>query len=349
MIEAFRLGIVPQDCVQDFMFGRDKEMEDLQTWLRESAAPVLHLFGEYGVGKTHLLHYLYWTAIRDQFVAALVELDPNEAPLSRPKRVFNKLVQSLRFRRPNGRVAGFREFIAAALSESVLSDHAYFRWLKTYDEDEQVLEWIEAWESSPRPYDLWGKYRALPGLYDNRVSANIYSNLLSGLGHAAIQLGFGGFLLIFDEAESLGQHYYGYERDRGTNFAKGLVRSAREDSGMDQHPVHTGLRYSQHSDVPFLYRRPSGLKLVFAFAGSEYEGVFGELSEATSVYLRALSREAMRAAAESVVRLYQQSYGFDGGKAFKRRDPLERVSRDSTRLHVKALVEVLDLARFSRG
>lgn len=346
MIEAFRLGIVPHDCVEAFTFGRETETRELQKWLRQPASPVHLIVGEYGAGKTHLLHYLYWTAIREQFVAAFVELDPNEAPLSKPKRVFNKLVQSLRFRGSNGKVRGFREFMNESLDANVLSEHNYFRWLKKGPDDESMWEWIEGWERAPRPYDLWGEYKPLPGLYDNTVSANIYCNLLSALGHAATRLGFGGLLLLFDEGESVRQYYYRYEWERSVNFVRGLVQTAHEKDGTERHPGATGLRYSAHSPVPFLYQRPSGLKLVFAFAGHEYRSSFPEWSDASLIRLQPLAKAAVRAAAKGIVGLYRQAYGFEGERVLTGSHAIDLASDGSTRLHVKALVEALDLARF---
>lgn len=57
MIEAFRLGIVPYDCVDDFTFGRDTEISQIRKWLL-SPEGALFVTGEYGSGKTHLMHYI---------------------------------------------------------------------------------------------------------------------------------------------------------------------------------------------------------------------------------------------------------------------------------------------------
>ncbi len=59
MVEAFRLGIVPYDCVSDFIFGRAEEIQILTDWLDQPDSNAMLTVGEYGTGKTHLLHYAY--------------------------------------------------------------------------------------------------------------------------------------------------------------------------------------------------------------------------------------------------------------------------------------------------
>ena len=77
MIEAFRLGTVPYDCVREFTFGRDRETQSLMDWLDEPEENGLLVVGEYGTGKTHLLHYAYGQALQKGFAVAYVEMDPN--------------------------------------------------------------------------------------------------------------------------------------------------------------------------------------------------------------------------------------------------------------------------------
>ena len=98
MIEAFRLGIVPYDCVEEFTFGRDKETKEIMDWLNSHDEGTFLIVGEYGTGKTHLLHYALGNALQNGFAIAWVEMDPNEAPFHKPKRVYNHLIKNFKYR-----------------------------------------------------------------------------------------------------------------------------------------------------------------------------------------------------------------------------------------------------------
>ena len=58
----------------------------------------LHQQGQYGSGKSHLLDYMYSLALNNKYAVATVKLDPNEAPPSKPKLVYRKLIQSFRYK-----------------------------------------------------------------------------------------------------------------------------------------------------------------------------------------------------------------------------------------------------------
>ena len=102
------------------------------------------------------------------------------------------------------------------------------------------------------------------------------------------------------------------------------------------------------ADVPFLYRQPSGLKLLFAFAAND------QLNVSTSWHLRLSSicfhsTPCTGTILTQVHTLYQRAYdakGNDGidldvwGKILAER------SFDTTRAMVKSAVEALDIARF---
>ena len=160
MIEAFRLGIVPYDCVQDFIYGRSGEMAYFTDWLENPNSNSLMVVGEYGTGKTHLLHYAYGRAIQEGFAVALVEMDANESPFHRPKQVYSRLVRSLQFHHTEvgqPQTLGFRDFIQEALARGAFDDHTYFKCLIDRRLDETLWEWIEARDVSLRPPNLYQK------------------------------------------------------------------------------------------------------------------------------------------------------------------------------------------------
>jgi hypothetical protein len=57
VIEALRLGIVPDEGLQLFTIGRETEISALQSWLDTPSEPGRLVIGAYGTGKTHLLSH----------------------------------------------------------------------------------------------------------------------------------------------------------------------------------------------------------------------------------------------------------------------------------------------------
>lgn len=356
MIEAFRLGIVPYDCVEDFTFGRDKEIKYIVEWLSSDEGAML-VVGEYGSGKTHLLHYALGRALQEGFAVSWVEMDPNEAPFHKPKRVYGRLIQNMRYPLGGARLGRFRDFLKTALSRGALTDHKYFRRIKGHENDEKLWEWIEARESSIiRPWSFYDSYSSLPGLYDYSTAANIYCYLLSALGWAAREImGLKGLLVVFDESETVEINYYSYQAGRSRNFLRALIRTANNDPTLLNKPWKSNLDYckkSTASQVPFLYRPVSGLKLLFAFTslGWNYpyygdDPYIPEIEGIPKIKLEPLSEGALREVFEHICLLYDSAYDYLDEDAIidTMFDKLNRLKQ--TRLFVKDAVELLDIAR----
>ncbi|MEM4235050.1 MAG: DUF2791 family P-loop domain-containing protein [Candidatus Methanomethylicaceae archaeon] len=352
MIEAFRLGIVPFDCVQDFMIGRDKELRSISKWIKSRKQNVAFVVGEYGSGKTHLLQYLLHFAIEQNFAVSWIDVHKNETPLSKPKRIYEQLISSFRYPSKNKRqILGFRNFIKEALEKNLLSDHHYFKHLigKTTD---YFWEWIEG-KSIYRPH--WEL--SYPPLYNYTNTANIYCYLLSGMGWAAKQLGLSGYLLIFDEAESINSYDYRYEYYKSLNFLKALTYTANNKLDLLSQPYHGELDFCRKGgcgNIPFLYKLPSGMKLIFAFPS--FELLPWELrwevkhsNKYLFVELHPLDENALTQAIERIVSIYQYAYNYTFGQGKVQTDKIFRkiaAHKDRLRLFVKGAVEALDIRRF---
>jgi len=366
MIEAFRLGIVPHDCINEFTFGRNSETKELLSWLDSPAASTLLLIGEYGTGKSHLLHYAYSRALHEGFAVALVDMDPNEAPFRKPKRVYRRLVQTFKYLPERHAPAkGFRDFVRAILAEGALRRDEYFGHLTSTTTDEKLWDWIEGQEAAVRPWDprYEGRYSHLPGLYDYSTAVNVYCHLLSTLGWAAVQiLGLKGLLLLFDEAEGIGVYDYAYQEEKNHLFLKALIRTAASDERLLGSPWKTSLDYCGYaSRVPFLHQSPSGLKLLFAFTSLEWNYVHywgqrvgdprvPELQSATELELEPLSDEALQEVFREICLRYDSAYDFLEGDLTISHIFDHIASRAGrTRLFVKGAVEALDLVRLNHG
>ena len=257
---------------------------------------------------------------------------------------------------------GFRSFLKEALSMGAFGDHLYFKHLREYG-DEKVWDWIEGRESIIRPWrsDDW-LYPSLPGLYDYSTAANIYCYLLSGLGWAAKEiLEFNGLLLVFDEAETVDMNVYSYQFERSKNFLKSLIRTANGDRKLLKPPYETGLDYCRVGErTPFLYKIPTGLKLLFAFTSVDrnydyvWDGIYRrvpkseEIDIAPKISLESLTKSALKEVFEHICLLYDSAYDFlEDDLTID--EIFQRVTLESgrTRSFVKGAVEALDLARLN--
>lgn len=359
MIEAFRLGVVPFDCLSDFTFGRDFEIRSVSAWLRNGAEGVLLLIGDYGVGKTHLLHHIYGQAMEQGYAVAFADSDPAEAPFYRPKRLYNRIVHSIRFRDPvTGVTQSFRVLMRKYLARAGASDHMFFKHLVKADEDELIWEWIEADESTPRPVqwvsNSWGysenRYGYLPGLYEYAKAANLYCYLLSGISWAAANaLELNGLVILLDESESVTIADSSYHRQQGYNFVRGLVGLANNWRVLAGSPESTGLSFCRVGPrVPFAYRLPTRLKIVFALTPGCERVLPNEAAAAKKIALGALSGQVLEDVFSRIESVYRQAYNFAGTRSPSMHTLQRLHSRiGSTRGFVKASVEAFDIVRLN--
>lgn len=354
MIEAFRLGIVPDDCVEDLTFGRQSELSCVRRWLSDQVQSSLLVVGEYGSGKTHILQAVRAVAIKEGFAVAHVELDPNEAPFYKPKRIYHRFAATLQYRALGSeQQRGFRDFMQDVVRARGLRDHAYFRVFRDlfnpnimpYFDWEPTWNWIEAREPIHKP----SEHLAYPGLPEYATAANVYCYLLSGLGWAAREvLHLKGLVLIFDEAETVDVHQYNRQIDNSYNFLKALIRTAAGDPAMLRNPEGTGLHYRRTSNpIPFLYRVPSGLKLIFAFTPSDMLTQTYEMESLQCIELESLREDSLTELYRQIRQFYNSAYDFrDAGISDEKVVRLLVSRTEQTRMFVKGAVETLDLLRF---
>ena len=350
MIEAFRLGIVPYDRVEHFTFGRDREIEGQLRWLENSEEGTNVIQGQYGSGKTHLAHYLYWRALREGYAVANVELDPGEVPLDNPKKVYNRLVQNFRFP-VDGTVKGFRDFIRSALNKGALKDHIYFKHIKLQDNDiEHLWNWIEGSDKASRPVNAKknNKFSQLPSMPPYGTAANIYCNLLSTLSWVAKNhFGLKGLLITFDEAEVIDMVHYKYQEKNAYNFIDALVRLSNNDISLLSPPESTKLNYFlQGPGIPFMYKDSPNLKVSFVFTPNETLDRIYCLEKVKRLQLQPISEEGLEELYSNVQSIYQNAYPtFRPSFSNEQGMYLLLSKAEHTRNFVKGAVELLDLFR----
>lgn len=366
IVEAFRMGVVPDNCVASLTVGRDTEVESLQKWLSQNKGSAL-LVGDYGSGKSHLLRYLYRQDLEQHYAVAWVQMEPNETPLYKPKRIYHDVATSLQYRLPGHEESlGFRDLVRSGLKNGALVDHKYFKHLdeesaSTEPYEDMFWEWIEASENVVRPIDWqedpWGKrynrFQHVPPLYDHTTVANIICYLLSGLAWAAHELGLRGLLVCIDEVESMDVSASRTQIERGRNFLRGLVRVTNDDERLLMSAFHSDLGCSGTGigpTIPFLYHKECGLRLVFGFTPTTLLDEIAELQSAFRIDLESLDRDALATIFSWVRQHYTRAYNLEISDAESA--PLFNdlmLAPGNTRSFAKGCVEILDLLRLSRS
>jgi len=350
IIEALRLGIVPQGYVEKFTFGRSKELKQIKDWLNESSEGTLVVIGEYGSGKSHLLEYMYSMALKDNWAVSIVEIGRNENPFHKPYQVYQQIVKNFKF--PwNGKIYDFRHFIRRIVNDKkspLLESHIYFRrliqLLKTsgwsyYSPDEELVwEWFEG------EYD-WFK----PRLYKVGTAANIYCYILNGISWSSREiLGLKGLLLLFDESENISEVDYKYQFEKGRNFVMGLILLSNNIQSLLEEQINdeligfeTNLRYCgypSNNPIRFAWKLPSHLKVVFAFTPDwKYER--------NMIHLEMLKEDILEIMLEKIITFYKDAYNINIDKTISKK-LFSKLPKDNIRLFIKGSVEALDLIRF---
>lgn len=376
MVEAFRLGVVPQGHIENFTFGRDREIEIIQELLdgfRDGQALVID--GSYGAGKTHLLDYVSYLAIRKNFAIARVELDPFDVTPFRPRAFYREITRSFRWEAAEERSErDFRGFLMA-LSERMdkipyLERHSVFHLAASYiketpNPDESFWSWIEGERLTPKA--AYKKESKFPVFLDYSTSADFYCYLLSGVGFLIKLLGGKGLIILIDEGENLEDLIYGWQRERGFNFLKGLIMTAKntqglcalgelrkrvkssglEDAGYED---EAGLIHSRIHPYPYLFEIPSHLFVVVSLTPSQWRylrELRNLLAQREVIHLSPFAEEDYLLIFERLLLLYEKSYpsfSQDGGmKGFLKRFLWNR--RYNIRGFIKGTIEALDLLR----
>ena len=363
MIEAFRLGIVPHQDVEQFTFGREKQVaivDEALAALDKGHGDVFMAEGEYGTGKTHILEYVHHRALAAGMVTSMVQFDPREVSPHRPKRVYREIVHNLRYIKDDTE-HGFRDLLRQAVDLD-LSDHVFLgpvlAKLKQTDaahlDSEVFWQWIEGESTKEYATEMTSPYRVkggqrIPALYDFSTAADFYCNILSGLSWIARELGMKGFVLLIDEAETVTHLWDILYLAKSVNFMDGLVRTAQNDPDLKR--VNDRMIHNKVKPVPYIYR-DSHLLLLFATTPSPYDYAYIKLANRIKhrIELEALSDRALVDAFTTMVMIYRRAYpGFALSDLDQKRLLREAGKRniEGVRTFIKFSVEALDVQRWS--
>lgn len=226
IIEALRSGVPSRIVGEYFSEARPGMMKKITSRLesvRESGKSDGMIFtGRYGEGKTHLLNTIIGTAFSSNMVVSFVSLG-KETPIDKPYLLYQKLIANTYL--PGSAQPGFRQKLEDLTQGSNVSsellgyaaqeletDKIYYllkAFLGTSDEEER-LSFLADMEGDFTTASLIRKsFKRLTGntaKFNRNFSKTKHSmDYYQFMSHLFRSLGYGGWVLLFDEAELIGR------------------------------------------------------------------------------------------------------------------------------------------------
>ena len=225
VIEALRSGVPSRAAGEYFSEARPAMMQKIQSRLEQvhetGHSDGMIFTGRYGEGNTHLLGTVFGMAFAHNMVVSYVSLG-KETPVDRPYLLFPKIIANTYL--PGAAQPGFRpkledltqgssisgELLAYAAKE-LETDKLYFllkAFLGTQEEEERYAFLADLEGDFTTGQVIKRSYRRITGTAA-KFSQN-FSKTKHGFdyfyftSHLFKTLGYGGWVLLFDEAELLG-------------------------------------------------------------------------------------------------------------------------------------------------
>ena len=227
VIEALRSGVPSRTVGEYFSEARPEmlhKLRDRMDAVRETGRSDGFLYtGRYGEGKTHLLNTVFSMATTSNMVVSFVSLG-KETPMDKPYLLYQKLVANTYL--PGASQPGFRARLEELTQGSALSgelmayaakeletDKLYYllrAFLGTQEEEERCAFLADLEGDFVSGAVIKKSYRRITGAVA-KFNQN-FSKVKHGmdyfrfLSHLFRQLGYDGWVLLFDEAELIGRY-----------------------------------------------------------------------------------------------------------------------------------------------
>ena len=225
VIEALRSGVPSRAAGEYFSEARPAMMQKIQSTLEQvhetGHSDGMIFTGRYGEGKTHLLGTVFGMAFAHNMVVSYVSLG-KETPVDRPYLLFPKIIANTYL--PGAAQPGFRpkledltqgssisgELLAYAAKE-LETDKLYFllkAFLGTQEEEERYAFLADLEGDFTTGQVIKRSYRRITGTaakFNQNFSKTKHGfDYFYFTSHLFKTLGYGGWVLLFDEAELLG-------------------------------------------------------------------------------------------------------------------------------------------------
>lgn len=381
-VERLREGLFDPVAVRLLTAHEDRLNETVDRGFRaidQERAPHLCICGAYGQGKSHSLTYIQDRALREGFVTSMVNLDPREIPFHDFRQVYRALVANLRFpEAETSLIAQWRAWADGQVGEGLEIEAAdllpeemphLFRSVlvgiaqKTIPLPERKRRFKKYANYRPREFphllsralagDVVPVYRLRHALKYRQVAfyreasltcrgSEPYLQMVRGLSHLFRKMGYRGWVLLFDEGESIAQVRI-TSRSRSYRMLDQML--CPETSIHSLYPVFafTDDFFQQVEEEEYDRGRVRG-DLEIPYFEKNYADAWKDL---TLYRLQDLSQGEWKDLAGKLMHLHARAYRWEPPEAQVRREMAERLSDmqgQETRYKLKALVDQLDLA-----
>lgn len=337
----------------------------------------LCICGSYGQGKSHSLTYIEDRALGANFATSLINLDPREVPFHNFRQVYRALLESIRF--PGGETSLvkvwrawaearldaegrapaadlpaemphiFRAVLAGLAQKTLpltprqrqMKKHANYRprafpyWLARALEGEVVPIHPLRHALKYRQVDF---YREAPLRFEGD---GFFVQMVRGLGRLFVQMGYRGWVLLFDEGESMVQTRVSC-RSRAFRTLDRLFFPEGDAGGLFPVFAFTGDFFQQVTDEDYGRLKPRDETPYFA---RDYAAAWEKVERYD---LQDLSPREWEGLEDKLIDLHAQAYGWRPAVVEMRRALAGRLAEtrgQETRYRLKGLVDELDLAR----
>lgn len=380
-VERLREGLFDPVAVRLLMVSESRLKKtidrDFQK-LDQNQATHLCICGAYGQGKSHSLNYIHDLALRENFVTSLINLDPREIPFHDMRQVYQALIAHLKFPDADTTLAARWRAWTSGLSHEDFEDqvapllhrempHVFRSVLtamarKTISLSKRQRGTKKHASYRPRefPYllsrslagDVVPVYRLCHALKYRQVDfykdasltckdAEPYLQMIRGLGRVFQLMGYRGWVLLFDEGESISQvrvtsrsrSYRNLDQMLFSEVASSSIYPVFAFTDDFFHKVdeeeYDRVRIRNEEELPYFEK--------------DYARAWTNLKRYP---LHDLSPKEWHALIEKLTHLHAQAYQWqpetDVQREMTRR--LSRMQGQETRYRLKGLVDELDLA-----
>lgn len=251
VIEALRSGIPSRAVGQYFSEARPKIMREISDEIDKvrdtgkSSGKIIA--GKYGEGKTHLLNTVFNLAHSNNMVVSYLSLS-KEAPFDKlyllyqklvnntylPKRLQPGFIQELEKMTPNSPLAGEMQLYGAKELETDKLYYLLRSYLNTEDQDEKFLLQADLEGDYIANAALRKIYRRIfqqPAKYNVSFSKTKHAmDYFDFLSHLFVQMGYNGWVILFDETELIGRLGKKTRLKAYKNMAEFLLPNGRLES-----------------------------------------------------------------------------------------------------------------------
>lgn len=330
-LNALRLGVIPDDHIQNFMVGKDLEKEALHEFIASvgnGEGRVGFLKGAYGSGKTFMLKYVTEIALAQNYVVASVPIHSGFG-FSKLDGIYENMMNNLMVKANGEKSTSFEAIfenwlktlrksyemptatrhiyeMINALAEyngsfaNVLMVYIRAKINHDYELSSIAASWIKG--DKNLPYQLKRQLN-VKGSIDRENALDIFK----GFVKLVSLMGYKGLIINFDEAELMMQQRQDIRLKAYSN-----LRQIMDMAGMGDLP-HSGFLFAGTEE--FFEDEEKGVKSY----GALYQRIGDLIQSASSINntrqpvikLRTFKKDHYVALGEKMIHLHEQVYEYD--------------------------------------